>query len=929
MGIWWLFGLGLFIILFDENLGAVVVWGLAAIVLWMSGRQRERIDAMDRQLHQNRVEIAALEARLARVRATPPADAAPTAAASDNASAQAAPTARPDRQMLDERGYPIDVPEDAAPRPADIARGPARFEAREPTQVPPTSTPRPAPAVARAPVDRDALPPPLPPEDVGPRKRVFDPPPLRTQDDAVGRTAGALVRFFTEGNAPVKVGVLLVLAGIGALLKYAVDQDWISFPPTLRLAAIAAAAIAAFVFGWRQRATKPTFSLTLQGGAIGTLYLVVYAALRLYQLISPTTALLLMTLLAGAGLIIAVRQSAQLIAVFASIGGFAAPILASTGSGNYVALFSFYAVLNAFIFAAAWMRAWRALNLVGFVATFGVGLIWGAQYYAPEHFRNVEPFLILFFLFYVGVGFLYALKKPSERGLWVDGTLVFGTPLIAFGLQSALLDGNDLQLAWSALFVAAVHGALALSLLRKEGAETLANSYLLIAGGFATVAVPLALGAKWTQGVWALEGLAFIWLGLTQRSAALRAMGGLLMFAAGIAWLYFYAEHSGVDDATARLTGALLIVGSAWIGTWLLDRERASRLAPILFIFGAIGYAIASLDQIDAHANSEQVHWVALPLALLMLIGAVSKALADFSRMCWLGAAAMAAALPLAAMATVAHDGAMSGNAWAVWIAFFVVALGTLRTLGAIPLAHASWIAALAWLVAHAGYTRAGEDIQLSAAIVMLALPWLIGALLGWRLPHVLAWPMPPENRVQTLATPMVLALGAWLFLSIFSAGQSPTLPTAPIFNPLELMQIAVLFVLWKLSGDLDDPRALRQLLIGVAFVLITAATLRGVHHLADLPWSITLFGDRISQASLSIVWTVLGIGAMIVGARTLRRPLWIAGVTLAGIVVVKLLIVDRQYLGDLPGIVAFLGVGMLLAVVGYYAPAPPNERAQ
>ncbi len=916
MGIWWLFGLGLLIILFDENLGAVIAWGLAAILWWSSQRQRERVDGLERQIQLSRSEIAALEARLLRSRATAPPTPAATVAESEP----------------DETGDPIDVPEVVADARLQTPVGPARFEAREPAPVPDTRR-EPTPAftpLSRKPerASRDTLPPPLPPDDIDPRsrRRAAPAPALRTENDAVARGASAIVRFFTEGNAPVKVGVLLVLAGVGALLKYAVDQAWVSFPPAMRLAAIAAAAIGAFVFGWRQRAARPTFSLTMQGGAIGTLYLVVYAALRLYQLISPTTAFVLMVLLAGAGLVIAVRQSAQLIAVFASIGGFAAPILASTGSGNYVALFGFYAVLNAFIFAAAWMRAWRALNLVGFVATFGVGLMWGAQYYAPEHYGNVQPFLILFFLFYVGVGYLYAFKKPSQQGLWVDGTLVFGTPLIAFGLQSALLDGNDLQLAWSALFVAVVHSVLAISVLKKEDAQTLSNSYLLLAGGFATIAVPLAFGAKWTQGVWALEGLAFVWLGLAQRSTALRAMGGLLMLAAGVTWLYFYVENSGDSYATVRLTGAVLIIVSAWIGTWLLDREESSRLAPLLFLFGTISYAIACIDQIDVHVAHEQLHWVTVPLALLMLIGAVSKALANFSRMCWLGAAAMAAALPLAVLATVAHEGAISGGAWSLWVLYFAVGLGTIRTLDAIALVHASMLAALAWLLSHTGYMKAGDDIQLSAAMVMLALPWLIGAVLAWRAPQLLAMPMSPE-RVPTLGLPMFLALGGWLFISLFSAGASSSLPTAPIVNPLELMQIAVLFLLWQMSAQLHEPRGMRQLLIGVAFLLITAATLRGVHHLADLPWSVTLFGDRVSQSALSIVWTILGIGGMIVGARTMRRPLWMAGVTLAGIVVVKLLIVDRQYLGDLPGIVAFLGVGVLLAAVGYFAPAPPSEE--
>jgi hypothetical protein len=65
--------------------------------------------------------------------------------------------------------------------------------------------------------------------------------------------------------------------------------------------------------------------------------------------------------------VLAVRQDALALAVLGALGGFAAPVLVSTGAGNHVVLFTFYAVLDAGIFAIAWLRPWRALNLLGSV----------------------------------------------------------------------------------------------------------------------------------------------------------------------------------------------------------------------------------------------------------------------------------------------------------------------------------------------------------------------------------------------------------------------------------------------------------------------------------------------------------------------------------------------------------------------------------
>ena len=75
---------------------------------------------------------------------------------------------------------------------------------------------------------------------------------------------------------------------------------------------------------------------------------------------------------------------------------------------------AYYALLNAGIFGIAWFKAWRLLNLLGFVCTFIVGTAWGVTRYRAGDFATTEPFLVLFFLFYVGIAVLYALRRSVE-----------------------------------------------------------------------------------------------------------------------------------------------------------------------------------------------------------------------------------------------------------------------------------------------------------------------------------------------------------------------------------------------------------------------------------------------------------------------------------------------------------------------------------
>jgi uncharacterized membrane protein len=51
---------------------------------------------------------------------------------------------------------------------------------------------------------------------------------------------------------------------------------------------------------------------------------------------------------------------------------------------------------------------------------------------------------------------------------------------------------------------------------------------------------------------------------------------------------------------------------------------------------------------------------------------------------------------------------------------------------------------------------------------------------------------------------------------------------------------------------------------------------------------------------------------------------LWLAGAGLLAVVVLKLFFVDLASLDTLRRIVTFLGVGLLMLVIGYVSPLPP-----
>jgi uncharacterized membrane protein len=143
-----------------------------------------------------------------------------------------------------------------------------------------------------------------------------------------------------------------------------------------------------------------------------------------------------------------------------------------------------------------------------------------------------------------------------------------------------------------------------------------------------------------------------------------------------------------------------------------------------------------------------------------------------------------------------------------------------------------------------------------------------------------------------------------------------------------------LLMLLWyrqsERDGDaLTSPEARARFLAVAGFVLLTAITLRAAHFLGGVPWSDALWNSALAQAALSIVWTVAGIAAMLLGKRRGSRAVWIGGGTLMGVVILKLILIDRQHLHDLTAIVGVLVVGILLVGVGYFAPVPPRTKSE
>jgi uncharacterized membrane protein len=393
------------------------------------------------------------------------------------------------------------------------------------------------------------------------------------------------------GNTIVKLGVAILFIGLAFLAKLASER--VQVPIEMRLAAIGAAAVGLLAFGWRLRHSRAAYAQVLQGAAVAVLFLTLFTAFRTYQVIPGLAAFALMVGVAALAAALAVLQDARSLAVIGALGGFATPLLVATGSGNHVALFSYYLALDLGIAAVAWYKHWRALNLIGFVATFGVATAWGVLDYRAERYASSQAFLIAFFLLFMAIALLPARRSssaaPTASGsgesaapivpaaAWINGSLLFGLPTIAFALQMGMVRHLPFGAALSALAMAAFYVLLALWL-RKRGEFALVfEASLAIAVVFLTLVIPFALDARSTAGAWALEGAGLVWLGFRQSRRLARGLGYALLLLAGPTLAWAMDRHGPPHDIfNGYLFNGLMAAAGALLAAFFVRRGVAA-----------------------------------------------------------------------------------------------------------------------------------------------------------------------------------------------------------------------------------------------------------------------------------------------------------------------------------------------------------------
>jgi len=410
-----------------------------------------------------------------------------------------------------------------------------------------------------------------------------------------------------------RIGIAAVLTGVSYFLKFAFDNNWIGPTGRVVIGMLAGIAIVVWSESFRHRGYR-IFSYSLKAVGIGILYLSLYAAFQVYSLMPSSLAFVMMLAVTSATAVMAWTQDAEILAAFALVGGFATPLLLSTGQNREVALFSYVAILDLGALVLVIFKPWRRLLVLGYAGTLVLYIGWYSGFYDVSQLRLTVGFATLFLAIFAVAPLL---AHSAEKGRLSDSVPVVLALVNAAGyfLQIyTMYEAVDVKAtAWFALALAALYIFLSRRTRARaasaEAARTVDLLHLALAIGFITVAIPIRLDAHWVTMGWFVEAAVLLWVADRVHSELLNAFA-VAALALGVGRLLvidnFYVTRPIFNTRMATYAVALAVLGAvAWYGS--RRKDDTGRMAAAISVIALNVLAVIALSREVADYYAQQM----------------------------------------------------------------------------------------------------------------------------------------------------------------------------------------------------------------------------------------------------------------------------------------------------------------------------------
>ena len=796
----------------------VVPFVLPVLALVRAGRAVSRVAELEAIVEADRATIDRLTRQVARLAGSAPAQAtAPTVAAS---------------------------PAEAAQPPTLFAQPPPQPHAPAPIVAPPVPlASASAPSVAEPPVPQHS-PRPTSAPPIGAAAPVRPAPTIRTPAPPVDEGSGARAAAGSEGARGFDIeqlvgvrlfsavaGLALIIAAV-LFLRYSVERGWLG--PTIRFAIGLAVGLGTLMVCELKAARRYPFTANaLDAAAVSILFSTFFAAHALWDLIPASATFGFLALVTALAVVLSIRRESVLIAVLGLVGGFATPVLLSTGENQPVPLFAYLLLLNVGLAWVAYRHRWPLLGWLSLGLTTLYQWGWIYKFLTSGQLPLASGIFLVFPVATLAVRALAVATRGSTRaGAASDGQLGMvasvGSALpVAFGLLMATVPayGARTNVLFGFLFLVGA-GLYGVALGRRQW-------WLHAVGSVATaLTVALWLNQSYTHASWPtslawIAGLVVCHALAIPLAARLGRVTGALAEATRFtapALLFAGVGLVAVEPAVASpgilfTTLLALLAGLALVAVW--QRSGASYFVAA---FAVLAAEVAWSIRYMAPGQVGPALAIYIGFGLIVLAAPVLARRAGRP----LQPAAGSGCLLLASLGLAFYLTRQSVAPGALWGLALLIAIQNAGLFIESAAVRLSWLtmagSALSWVVLGAWWLNAASQVPLLPALLVvvgLSLVTLAGHLWQRRLLGAPA---------VSAGHPSGLALVAYLFLIAVAASPALAVPPWPLFSAMAVLLLAFSTAsLWLAASHLHAGA-----LVAAQVVLIVWAQTAGI-----APWPV------------------------------------------------------------------------------------------
>lgn len=414
------------------------------------------------------------------------------------------------------------------------------------------------------------------------------------------------IEKFIGENLINKIGIAVLVLGIGFFVKYAIDKDWIHESGRVLVGLFCGGLLIAIAH--RLRNSYRSFSSVLVGGGLSVFYFTIAFAFHQYHLIGQTPAFIIMIVITAFAVLLSLLYDRMELAILATIGGFVTPFLVSTGQNNFVSLFTYLAILNTGLLTLAYFKKWNPLHLIAFGFTV---LIYGGWLYnelnlaTNVHYGKGLLFASLFYLQFVAMQTINNIKLKKEFSRY-DFSMLLLINVFYFSSGMLLLPFWD-NGAYKGLFTAVlsiINFIPAWYFYRIKADKNFVYLLIGLTLTFLSLCAPIQLDGNYITLFWSAETVLLFWF-YQQSNIKLAKLASVLVgFLAAISLIIDWnAIYETYEPHAPVLLNKAIITSLVFTITIFLYRKLAIRenkdpffhLVPLSFVKNSLLVALLLL----------------------------------------------------------------------------------------------------------------------------------------------------------------------------------------------------------------------------------------------------------------------------------------------------------------------------------------------